>query len=170
MDDTSPVGVVVAAFGICSPDFGCTCEHHSICGTNVYLDMLVRFKAVLVDGGKTCCCSCFFFSVSHFCFFLFLGPHGCSSICGVYWVTEQGADRCLIGRVSPEFKAFFRRLEGRLGQVVTIFPLSNDRKKIAYSAKNDGVCHIFLVDRFIDGDLKMMECLDMVESGDSDSE
>jgi hypothetical protein len=51
MGDTA-VGVVVSVVGICSPNFGCTCEYHSICGTNVYLDMLVRFKSVLVDGGK----------------------------------------------------------------------------------------------------------------------
>ena len=63
-------------------------------------------------------------------FFLFLGPHGCSSICGVYWVTE-GAERCLIGRVlSPDFKGFIHCLEGHVGQVVIIFPGSNNRKKL----------------------------------------
>ncbi len=45
------VGVSVPVFGILSPDFGCSCEHHAICGTNTYLDMVVRFKMTIVEGG-----------------------------------------------------------------------------------------------------------------------
>ena len=106
---------------------------------------------------------------SHYTSFLFVGLRGCTQVCGVYWVTE-GTDRCLIGRVGPEFSSFYHRLEGRLAQVVTIFPLSNSRRKKAFSIKNDGVCHVLLVDRLMDGDLKMMEIIDTVDSGDSDSE
>jgi hypothetical protein len=51
MGDTA-VGVSVSVVGILSPDFGCSCEHHAICGQNIYLDMVVRFKSVIVDGGK----------------------------------------------------------------------------------------------------------------------
>ena len=165
MDDTSPVGVLVEVFGICSPRFGCTCEYHSICGTNVYLDMVVRFKSTTVDEGK---CRQRHKKISTFVSHLFslhsffIG--GYTPICGVYWVTE-GADRCLIGRVNPAFQRFFGRLNGRVGQVVTVFPCSNDPNKIAFSTKNDGVCHIMLIDRFIDGDLQLMEALDLVESG-----
>ncbi len=51
MGDTA-VGVSVAVYGILSPDFGCSCEHHTVCGENIYLDMLVRFKSVIVEGGE----------------------------------------------------------------------------------------------------------------------
>jgi hypothetical protein len=52
MGDTA-VGVSVPVFGICSPDFGCSCECHDICGSETHLDMVVRFKSVIVEGG-TC--------------------------------------------------------------------------------------------------------------------
>jgi hypothetical protein len=72
MGDTA-VGVSVAVFGILSPDFGCSCEHHSICGLNTYLDMVVHFKSAIVGGGE-----CVFFfvvllfhSVAHVSFLVF---------------------------------------------------------------------------------------------------
>jgi hypothetical protein len=90
------------------------------------------------------------------------GPRGYSAICGVYWVTD-GTDRCLVGRVGDEFKTFFKRLEGRLAQVVDIFPCSNEPKKLEYSSKRYGVCHVMLIDRFVEGDMAMMDYLDLVE-------
>ena len=87
--------------------------------------------------------------------------------CAAYWVTE-GTDRCIIGRVSEEFQSFFPRLEGRLGQVVTIFPTSGERKKIEFSKKKYGVCHVMLIDKLIDGDMAMLEILDLVEPSASD--
>jgi hypothetical protein len=47
------IGALVAIYGTASPFLGCTCEHHSICGTVVHLDMLVRFKSTLVTTGKS---------------------------------------------------------------------------------------------------------------------
>ena len=66
MGDTA-VGVSVPVFGILSPDFGCSCEHHAICGTNTYLDMVVRFKTTIVEGGK-----CFLLRFVQFLFLLSL--------------------------------------------------------------------------------------------------
>jgi hypothetical protein len=76
----------------------------------------------------------------------------------------DGTDRCLIGRVSEEFKEFFPRLEGRIGQVVEIFPTSEERRKRAFSKKKYGVCHVMLIDKLMDGDMAMLELLDMHDS------
>ena len=97
------------------------------------------------------------------------GPRGFTSLCGVYWVTE-GTDRCLVGRVGEEFKPFFKRLEGRIAQVVEIFPCSDEPKKLEYSRKRHGVCHVMLIDRLVDGDMAMMDCLDLVEASCSDED
>ena len=55
------VGASVTIFGIDSPDLGCTCEHHAVCGSVVHLDMLVRFKKTLVLSGKAIFCAWLFF-------------------------------------------------------------------------------------------------------------
>ena len=99
-----------------------------------------------------------------------VGNNQYQTICAVYWVTE-GAERCIVGRVSDEFKEFFPRLVGQVAQVVTIFPFSDKRKKIAYSVKNDGVMHVMLIDKLHHGDMEMNKLLQMVDdysSGSSD--
>ncbi len=67
----------------------------------------------------------------------------------------------MIGRVSEDFKEFFQRLEGRIGQVVEIFPTSEERRKRAFSKKKYGVCHVMLIDKLMEGDMAMLELLDM---------
>ena len=165
------VGVSVSVSGILSPAFGCSCEHHAICGENTYLDMVVRFKMTMVEGGAffVLCSVCIVVLspiLSHFRFFcLFVGPRGYTSVCGVYWVTE-GCNRCMIGRVSEEFKTFFPRLEGRIAQVVTIFPNVGKRRKAVFSKKKKGVCHVMLIDKLIEGDMAMLDLLDLVSDSD----
>lgn len=60
---SSPVSsVCITVFGIKSPHYGCSCEHHDICGHQVHLDMVVRFRMALVKDGKGFfCCVCLFF-------------------------------------------------------------------------------------------------------------
>jgi hypothetical protein len=76
-----------------------------------------------------------------------------------------------VGQVSNEFKPFFQRLEGRIAQAVDIFPCSDERKKREYSKKRNGVCygvcHVMLVDRLVEGDMGMMEVLDLVDEPSS---
>ena len=52
--------------------------------------------------------------------------------------------------------------------MVTIFPSSNEQKKIAFSKKNYGVCHVMLIDKLIEGDMAMLDLLDLVEPSASD--
>ena len=49
---TDPIGAVVSVFGLQSPDFGASCEHHRVCGSNVDYDVLVRFKKKTIRRGK----------------------------------------------------------------------------------------------------------------------
>jgi hypothetical protein len=51
MNDNT-IGSLVSIYGIASPDLGCSCDHHAVCGSLVHIDMLVRFKKVAVDDRK----------------------------------------------------------------------------------------------------------------------
>ncbi|KAG7373118.1 hypothetical protein IV203_033842 [Nitzschia inconspicua] len=110
MNDNT-IGSLVPIYGIASPDLGCSCEHHAICGSLVHIDMLVRFKKMVVYS--------------------------------------EGANRCVIGHVPEKLSEYFHRLEGRIAQVYTIYHLSKDSNRMAFSNKNDGVCHAILVDKGI---------------------
>ncbi|KAG7343947.1 hypothetical protein IV203_021955 [Nitzschia inconspicua] len=103
MNDNT-IGSLVPIYGIASPDLGCSCEHHAICGSLVHIDMLVRFKKMVVYS--------------------------------------EGANRCVIGHVPEKLSEYFHRLEGRIAQVYTIYHLSKDSNRMAFSNKNDGGNHL----------------------------
>jgi hypothetical protein len=46
-------GALITIFGIESSSLGCSCEHHNICGRNVDIDTLIRFKRTTVAAGKS---------------------------------------------------------------------------------------------------------------------
>ena len=50
-----------------------------------------------------------------------------------------------------------------MGQVVTLFPTSDEPKKVAYSKTHHGVCHVMLIDKLMEGDMAMLDLLDLVE-------
>jgi hypothetical protein len=50
-----------------------------------------------------------------------------------------------------------------VGQVVTLFPTSDERKKVAYSKTHHGVCHVMLIDKLMEGDMAMLDLLDLLE-------
>ena len=88
-------GVSVAVLGILlGPDFGCSCEHHAICGLNVSLDMaVVHFRSV-IEGGK--CLYCWWCALLFVILFLIIisclnrGPFlQVLSPCHVDWLTWQ---------------------------------------------------------------------------------
>ncbi|KAG7363770.1 hypothetical protein IV203_031547 [Nitzschia inconspicua] len=137
MNDNT-IGSLVPIYGIASPDLGCSCEHHAICGSLVHIDMLVRFKKRVVYSEN----------------------NDCKTIMAAVWVTE-GANRCVIGHVPENLSEYFHRLEGRIAQVYTIYHLSKDSNRMAFSKKNDGVCHAILVDKAIACD-ELLD--DLVES------
>lgn len=65
---SDPIGVVVAVFGIESPSLGCSCSYHSTCGQSIDLDALIRFKRIVVEGGKclnVCMKFLFSFNIAH---------------------------------------------------------------------------------------------------------
>ena len=115
-----PVGVSVTVVGTCSPDFGCTCEHHSICGTNVHFDMVVRFKmAVVLDGKSSLVARLTFQQILTIIPLLSSDFNQYKSICAVYWVTEA-AERCMGCR---GIQAFFPSDSGTSGSSCHHFPL-----------------------------------------------
>jgi len=58
-------GALIANFGIESSSFGCSCEHHNICGRNVDIDTLIRFKRTTVAAGKSRNGRLVFLNVTH---------------------------------------------------------------------------------------------------------
>jgi hypothetical protein len=85
------------------------------------------------------------------------------SILAAVWVTE-GENRCIVGYLPEVYKDHAKLLEGRLAQVVTIFTLSKDSNKIAFSNKNEGVCHAILIDKQLSGDERLDELVTLVDS------
>ncbi|KAG7354595.1 hypothetical protein IV203_003951 [Nitzschia inconspicua] len=53
-------------------------------------------------------------------------------------VYSEGSNRCVIGHVPEKLSEYFHRLEGRIAQVYTIYLLSKDSNRMAFSNKNDG--------------------------------
>lgn len=104
------------------------------------------------------CCS-----PSHF----FTDNNQYKTILGAFWVTE-GASRCCIGHVPENLKQHFGSLDGRLAQVYTIYHLSKDANKFAFSIKRDGVCHGILVDKAVANDVLLDGLVEVVDSA-SDS-
>jgi hypothetical protein len=101
-------------------------------------------------------------------FFLVAENNNIKMIMAALWVTE-GANRCVIGHVPEKFSEHFHLLEGRIAQVYTIFHLSKDANKMAFSNKNDGVCHAILVDKVMPGDELLDPIVETIDSA-SDSE
>lgn len=108
----------------------------------------------------------FFHILSHL-LYSFTGYNEYKTILAAYWVTE-GADRCIVGRVPDTFSNFFTQLEGRVAQVDTIYAFSRNAKKLAYSTRNEGVCHAILIDKPLPGD-ELMDKLVYVVDSDDDS-
>jgi len=58
MDAVASVSsVCVTVYGVRSPHYGCKCEYHDVCGHEVYLDMVVRFRMATVMDGKLLFCA-----------------------------------------------------------------------------------------------------------------
>ncbi|KAG7363924.1 hypothetical protein IV203_037126 [Nitzschia inconspicua] len=64
-------------------------------------------------------------------------------------VYSEGSNRCVIGHVPEKLSEYFHRLEGRIAQVYIIYQHSEDYNRMAFSNKNDGVCHAILFDKGI---------------------
>ncbi|KAG7351923.1 hypothetical protein IV203_007971 [Nitzschia inconspicua] len=78
MNDNT-IGSLVPIYGIASPDLGCSCEHHAICDSLVHIDMLVRFKKMVVYSDN----------------------NNYKTVMAAAWVTE-GSNRCVIGLRSSQ--------------------------------------------------------------------
>ena len=86
----------------------------------------------------------------------------------VFWATK-GISCCIVGHVPISFAPHYQRLEGRVGQIVSIYPSSSDPKKIAFSNANMGVCHAILVDKHVPGD-EALDCLVNILDSDDETE
>src|SRR6056300_88963 len=64
---TSSSCAIVAIFGTDSADFGCSCEHHPICGRFIDHDAVFRLKRMAVASGKCIFLPLFCCSITHHC-------------------------------------------------------------------------------------------------------
>ncbi|KAG7353509.1 hypothetical protein IV203_002864 [Nitzschia inconspicua] len=144
MTTTTSSSASVAIFGVSSPDFGCSCEHHSSCGSNIDYDTVVRLKKTVVESTSG----------------------GYATIIAAVWVTE-GIDRCIVGRVNPAAMKHSERLEGRLCQVTDILWGTSHKAKNKYSTQHKGVVVAQIIDKYMVGDDVLNA---FVERCDSDEE
>ena len=162
------IGPLVAIYRTASPFLGCSCEHHSICGTVVHLDMLVKFKRTLVTTGKSPFKDIVLHNQQFTHHFRLTENNEYKTVLAAFWITK-GVCRCIVGHVPESFAAHFNRLEDRVGQIVTIYSFSSSPSKIAFSNTNFGVCHAILVDKPMPGDSVIDTLVETIDS-DDDSE
>ena len=166
---TSVSCAVVAVFGIEDSKFGCSCEHHPICGANVDYDTVLRFKTVIIPSGKPHEVMPSFFGISTHLVFELTDKNQNTTILAAVWITD-GMDRCIVGYVDPRALAVRHRLEGRLGQVTDLFSMSESSSKNRYSTTHKGVCLVSLIDNYLPGDDLINTYLDAIESDESEDE
>lgn len=118
-----PTGVTVEVVGTNIGDRGRSCEHHEVCGKELELDSVVRFRRVqiTVDGVE-------------------------ETAIAAYWVTE-GVDRCRVGFLPRHLIIHWKHYEGRLAQIIDIHGEESDSplKRRKFHA-NRGCCVAMLID------------------------
>lgn len=67
-------------------------------------------------------------------------------------IVSDGQPQCTIGRVSDAYNSKLDCLDGRLGQVVQDFSLSETKSKTDASAATDGILLVSIVDAYRKGD------------------
>jgi hypothetical protein len=118
-----PTGVTVEIVGTDTGDRGRSCEHHEVCGKELQLDSVVRFRRVVidVDGVE-------------------------ETAIAAYWVTE-GVDRCRVGFLPRHLIKHSKQYEGKLGQIIEIHSVDSDsplKRRKHYA--NKGCCVAMLID------------------------
>ena len=119
-----PPGIVVEIVGTLMGDRGRSCEEHSVCGSVLEEDMVVRLRKVqiLVDGFEETAIAC-------------------------YWVTD-GIDRCRFGFLMRHMVAHAARYDGALAQVTRVFSgeeeeCSREERRMFHAKR--GYCHATII-------------------------
>jgi hypothetical protein len=110
-----PSGISVEIVGITSSDRGRSCEAHTVCGSVLKIDSVVRFRAEQIDvDGKE------------------------ETALAVYWVTD-GVDRCKVGFLPRHLVNYKHEYDGKTAQIVEFLEASDSPSDKAKSRRNMGV-------------------------------
>ena len=121
---TLPPGIVVEIVGTLMGDRGRSCEEHTVCGSVLEEDMVVRLQKVqvLADGQEETAIAC-------------------------YWVTD-GIDCCRVGFLMRHMVAHAARYDGAPAQVTKVFSGNEEEcsreERRMYHAKR-GYCHATII-------------------------
>ena len=85
-------------------------------------------------------------------------------------IVSDRQPRCTIGRISPAYNSKMDCLDGRLGQVIQDFSLSETKSKTDASSENDGILLLSLVDNYRRGDEILNTYLIDIDSDEEDDE
>ena len=121
---THPPGIVVEIVGTLMGDRGRSCEEHSVCGSVLEEDMVVRLRKVqiLIEGQEETAIAC-------------------------YWVTD-GIDRCRVGFLMRHMVKHAVRYDGALAQVTRVFGDNEEecnREERRLFHANKGYCHATII-------------------------
>lgn len=122
-----PEGYVVDIVGIAVGNRGRKCEHHKICGLQLYKDAVVRFRTVQVQ-----------YRIKE------------EPAIAAYWVTD-GVDRCRVGFLPKRYIKFKDNFDGKLAQVLTFARDSENAAIRQKSEDNCGICRAAIISADFDG-------------------
>jgi hypothetical protein len=117
-----PSGITVDIVGLKCSDRGRSCEEHTVCGSALKIDSLVRFRAEQIDvDGKE------------------------EIALAVYWITD-GVDRCRVGFLPKHLLKHKDDYHLKLAQVVEFLETSDCPSARAKSHRNHGIARAVLVE------------------------
>lgn len=129
-----PSGISVEIVGLKSSDHGRSCEAHTVCGSVLKIDSVVRFRAeqVYINDKEETALS-------------------------VYWVTD-GVDRCKVGFLPRHLVKHKQDYDGKIAQIVEFLETSESPSDRAKSKRNMGVA----VAALLEGGREKTEAKDII--------
>jgi hypothetical protein len=117
-----PTGITINIVGIERGDRGRSCKEHTVCGSVLCEDSVVRIRRcqIVVDGKE-------------------------ETAVAAYWIAD-GIDRCRVGFLQKHLLRQWETYEGRIAQVVDLYNGSESPAKTRKNARNYGCCEAVLID------------------------
>ena len=118
-----PTGIVVDIVGTGASNNGRSCADHSVCGSILEIDMVVRFRSVIIEkSGKQ------------------------EPALAVYYVSD-GVDLCRVGFLPRHYLKNYKAYDGVLAQITDVFTIDDlsDSYKRNRVHRNCGLCRAAII-------------------------
>lgn len=135
-----PSGIQLDVVGTEDGSRGRSCEEHSVCGSVLALDVVVRLRHVQILNGMLALLLCLVFRI--LTFYTDAGEE--EAAVAAYWVTD-GIDRCRVGFLPRCCVPKAAEYNGHLAQVVNMCSKSNDSSERRRSYRNRGLVQVAML-------------------------